>query len=396
MPVVVVNALRTPICKANKGKFKDTTPDDLLKIVLEKIVAQADLKKTRVQDIIVANVQQAGSYAGPARMAMLRAGFPPSVPIYSINRQCSSGLQAVANAAAAIYSGDITCAIAAGVESMTSGGNINKQTENSLPPANWNDIASNALARDCLIPMGVTAEIVAERYGISREDQDEWAVASHAKALIAQNAGYFDQEIVPVSVHIGDDNNGGDCRTVTVYEDEGPRPGTSPEVLARLRPVFKEDGTVTAGTSSQVSDGAAAVLLMSQSMANKLGKRPLGTLLSYRVVGVPPDEMGVGPAVAIPAALDAAGIGLEEVDIFEINEAFAAQVAYCVRKLGIHPEKVNPVGGAIALGHPLGCTGTRQVATLLYTLRRLRKRYGVISMCVGTGMGAAAVFESMQ
>ncbi len=390
--VVVVDACRTPITRAKRGALAKTTPDQLLATVLRATLHRTKLEPSRVDDVVVGNVQQAGAYAGPARMAALRAGIPASTPVYALNRQCSSGLQAVANAAAAIREGSIRCAIAAGVESMSAaGGGV---TGAELPPANWDEISSHPVARDCLIPMGQTAEIVAERYGVGRREQDEMAVASHAKALAAQAAGHFDAELVPVRAAAAEGEECGGGALVTA--DEGPRPGTTLEVLGRLRTVFKPDGTVTAGTSSQVSDGASAVLLASRSLADELGLRPLGTLLSYRVIGVPPDEMGVGPAVAIPAALEAAGLTLGDVDIFEINEAFAAQAAYCVRKLGIPADKLNPLGGAIALGHPLGCTGARQVATLLHALRRKRKRVGVVSMCVGTGMGAAAVFRAEQ
>jgi len=388
---VVVSALRTPIGKATRGAFKSTTPDDLLLAVLRATVAQSGVAPSEVQDIAVGNVQLSGAYAGPARMSMLRAGFPASVPLYTVNRQCSSGLQAVANIAASIRSGSISTGIAAGVESMSFGGGVASPNA-ELPPANWDEIQANPLARECLVPMGMTAENVAERYGVTRAEQDAMAVASHTKALAAQSQGKFDAETVPVETRVV----GGDGaeHTLVVSHDEGPRVGTSLEKLAKLKTVFKPNGSVTAGTSSQVSDGAAAVLLMSRAKARQLGLRPLGVLRSYRVVGCKPDEMGVGPAVAIPAALEAAGLSLEQVDVFEINEAFAAQAVYCVRKLGIPMDKVNPLGGAIALGHPLGCTGARQVATLLHQLRRTGQRYGVVSMCIGTGMGAAAVFEA--
>lgn len=389
--VVVVSACRTPIGKAGRGAFKAMTPDDLLLAVLEATLQRTGLAPAAVQDIAVGNVQLAGAYAGPARMSMLRAGFPASVPLYTVNRQCSSGLQAVANVAASIRAGSIDVGIAAGVESMSFGGGVaNPNAE--LPPVNYSEVQANALARECLVPMGVTAENVAERYGVTRADQDQMAVESHAKALAAQAQGKFDAEIVPVPVVVAGED--GAERSVRVARDEGPRPGTTLEKLAKLKTVFKPDGSVTAGTSSQVSDGAAAVLLMSRAKARSLGLRPLGALRSYQVVGCKPDEMGVGPAVAIPAALAAAGLAPSQIDVFEINEAFAAQALYCVRKLGLPMEKVNPNGGAIALGHPLACTGARQVATLLHELRRTNQRYGVVSMCIGTGMGAAAVFEA--
>jgi len=382
--VVVVSALRTPIGRAKKGIFKDTMPDDLLKVVLEGVVKQSGINPKEVGDVMVGNVQLGGAYAGPARMAQLRAGFPVDVPIHSVNRQCSSGLQAVAHVANAIKGGLIDVGIGAGVESMTQGGDVGG---GQMPPINLNELMANKLAKACLTPMGVTAEIVAERYGVSREDQDKMAVESHKKALAAQKAGHFKAEIVAVPTMVDD-------KQVMCDADDGPRE-TTMDGLAKLKTVFKkEGGTVTAGTASQVSDGAAAVLLMRRSKADQLGVKPIGVYRGAKVVGCEPDEMGVGPAVAIPQALEAAGLKVSDIDVWEINEAFAAQAVYCVRKLGVPPEKLNPNGGAIALGHPLGCTGARQVATLMNELNRTGKKLGVISMCIGTGMGMAAVFEA--
>ncbi|NXH97745.1 THIKB thiolase, partial [Pachycephala philippinensis] len=276
---------------------------------------------------------------------------------------------------------------------------------------NPGDISSsmmdNPKARDCLIPMGITSENVAEKFGVSRKKQDAFALASQQKippkyfnlsyffvtrAAKAQQMGLFKAEIVPVKTTVTDDD--GNKKTITVHQDEGIRPSTTLEGLAKLKPAFKEDGSTTAGNASQVSDGAAAVLLAKRSKAAQLGLPVLGVLRSFAVVGVPPDVMGIGPAYAIPVAVEKAGLTLNDIDIYEINEAFASQAVYCVEKLGIPMEKVNPLGGAIALGHPLGCTGARQVVTLLNELKRRGKRaYGVVSMCIGTGMGAAAVFE---
>lgn len=381
--VVVVSALRTPICRAKKGGFKDVTPDDLLKAVLEGVVQESKVPIDQVGDVKVGNVQLDGAYAAPARMAQFRAGFPASVPLHTLNRQCSSGLQAVADVAMSIKGGMIDVGIGAGVESMTHGGAVGG---GNMPPVNANELMTNKLAKDCLIPMGMTAEIVAERFGVTREDQDKMGVESHAKALAAQAAGHFNAEIVPVPVEV-------DEKTVMISADDGPR-ATTMEGLAKLKTVFKPDGTVTAGTASQVSDGAAAVMLMRRSKAEELGVRPIGVFRGAKVVGVDPDIMGVGPAEAIPAALQAAGVTMDDIDIFEINEAFAAQAVMCVKKLGVPAEKLNPSGGAIALGHPLGATGARQVATLLHGLHRTGKRTGVVSMCIGTGMGMAAVFEA--
>jgi acetyl-CoA acyltransferase len=240
-------------------------------------------------------------------------------------------------------------------------------------------------------PMGLTSENVAEKFSVSRQEQDAFAVSSHKKAIAAISEGRFKDEIIPVETRV---YKGGKWEDITVDTDSGPRQDTSPEGLAKLRPVFKMGGTTTAGNSSQMSDGAAATLLMSKDKAESLGLKPLGTLLSYRVVGVPPEIMGIGPAHAIPAAVEAAGLTIDQIDLFEINEAFASQSVYCVRNLGIDPSKVNVNGGAIALGHPLGCTGAKLTATLLHQMKRDGKRYGVVSMCIGGGMGAAAVFEA--
>jgi len=387
--VVVVSALRTPICRAKKGGFKDTYPDDLLKAALEGVVKQSNIDPKVVGDVVVGNVQLGGAYAGPARMAQLRAGFPVDVPIHAINRQCSSGLQAVAHVANAIKGGMYDVGIGCGVESMTHGGAIGGGVP---PPLNLNELMANKLAKDCLVPMGVTAENVAKRYGVTRADQDQMGVDSHKKALAAQAAGHFKNEIVPVTITVEDDK--GVEKQVVIDADDGPR-ATTLEGLGKLKTVFKkEGGTVTAGTASQVSDGAAAVLLMRRSKADQLGVKPIGVFRGSKVCGCEPDEMGVGPAVAIPMALEGAGLKMSDIDVFEINEAFAAQALYCVKKLGVPEEKLNPNGGAIALGHPLGATGARQVATLLNQLNRTGKKLGVVSMCIGTGMGMAAVFEA--
>ncbi|XP_030405845.1 3-ketoacyl-CoA thiolase, peroxisomal isoform X1 [Gopherus evgoodei] len=312
-------------------------------------------------------------------------GIPETVPLSCVNRQCSSGLQAVINIAGGIRNGSYDIGLACGVETMS--------LRNASNPGDVSSrMMDNSKARDCLIPMGMTSENVAERFGISRKKQDDFALASQQKAARALQMGLFKNEIIPVRTTVKDDQ--GNQKTITVLQDEGIRPSTTLEGLAKLKPAFKENGSTTAGNSSQVSDGAAAVLLAKRSKAAQLGLPVLGVLKSYAVVGVPPDIMGIGPAYAIPVALEKAGLTVNDIDIYEINEAFASQVVYCVEKLGIPKEKVNPLGGAIALGHPLGCTGARQVVTLLNELKRRGKRaYGVVSMCIGTGMGAAAVFE---
>jgi acetyl-CoA acyltransferase 1 len=390
--VVIVSALRTAIGRARKGGFKDTTPDTLLGAVLKAVLDQSGVKGEVLGDIAVGNVQLGGAYAGPARMAMLSAGLPKEVPLYAVNRQCSSGLQAVANIASAIRSGQIDAGIGAGVESMTAGGGVTKGAKAAPPPVDLNAIMGNKLARDCMVPMGVTSENVAARFGVTREQQDQMAVISHERALQAQANGWFDGEIVPVKTQVKDEK--GDAHDVTISKDEGPRAGTTMESLSKLKTVFKKvDGTTTAGTSSQVSDGAAAVLLMRRSKALEIGAPIIGVFRGFQVVGCEPDVMGIGPAVAIPAVLKATGLTIDDVDVFEVNEAFASQAVYCCTKLGLDMNKVNPHGGAIALGHPLGCTGARQIATLMNYMKRTNKKVGVVSMCIGTGMGAAAVFE---
>ncbi|XP_038654489.1 3-ketoacyl-CoA thiolase, peroxisomal [Scyliorhinus canicula] len=386
--VVVVHGVRTAIGKAKKGSFKDTGPGELLSAVMLAVLRDVGLQPHHLGDICVGNVLQPGAGAFMARVAQFSSGIPESVPVYSVNRQCSSGLQAFINIAGGIRNGSYDIGLACGVESMSrrSAGGVD----------NLGDISSrmmdNEKARDCLIPMGITSENVAERFGISREKQDIFAMASQQKAAKAQRTGTFAAEITPVQTTIRDE--AGNERTITVTQDDGIRASTTLAGLGKLRPAFKENGTTTAGNSSQVSDGAAAVLVARHSTAVELGLPILGVLRSYAVVGVPPDVMGIGPAYAIPAALEKAGLTVNDIDVFEINEAFASQALYCVEKLGLPMEKVNPNGGAIALGHPLGCTGTRQIVTLLNELKRRGKRgYGVVSMCIGTGMGAAAVFE---
>lgn len=383
--VVVVHGRRTAIGRGGRGGFKDTTPDELLSAVLTAVLQDVKLSPTQLGDICVGNVLQPGAGAVMARIAQFLSDIPETVPLSAVNRQCSSGLQAVANIAGGIRNGSYDIGMACGVESMS-------LADRGNPGNITSRLVEKEKARDCLIPMGITSENVAERFGISREKQDTFALASQQKAARAQSKGCFQAEIVPVTTTVHDDK--GTERRVTVAQDEGIRPNTTMEGLAKLKPAFKEGGSTTAGNSSQVSDGAAAILLARRSKAEELGLPILGILRSYAVVGVPPDIMGIGPAYAIPVALKKAGLTVHDVDIFEINEAFASQAVYCMEKLGLPPEKVNPLGGAVALGHPLGCTGARQVITLLNELKRRGKRaYGVVSMCIGTGMGAAAVFE---
>lgn len=385
--VVIVAAYRTPICKAKRGGFKDTHADDLLAPVLKAVVEKTNVNPSEIGDIVVGTVLAPGSQrASECRMAAFYAGFPETVPIRTVNRQCSSGLQAVADVAASIRAGFYDIGIGAGLESMTANP---MAWEGSVNPK----VKIFEQAQNCLLPMGITSENVAHRFGVSRKEQDQAAVDSHRKAAAATATGKFKDEIIPVATKIVDPKSGEE-KPVTISVDDGIRNTTLAD-LAKLKPVFKKDGSTTAGNSSQVSDGAGAVLLMKRSVAEQKGLPILGVFRSFSAVGVDPAIMGVGPAVAIPAAVKAAGLELDDIDLFEINEAFASQYLYCRNKLGLDPEKINVNGGALAIGHPLGATGARTVATLLHEMKRRGKdcRFGVISMCIGTGMGAAAVFE---
>lgn len=388
--VVICCALRTPVGRAGRGNLKDTPCEELLRTVFQAVLERTKVAPESIDDVQIGNALQPGAGGFTSRMAQFLAGMPIEVPICTINRQCSSGLQAVASVAASIRAGIIDIGLAGGVESMSMYNMASSMDLNKLSP----QILCSDLASACLTPMGITSENVAREHHISREAQDRMAVESHAKAVAAQKEGKFDEELVPVITAVKD--KAGKETQVTVKVDEGPRPGTTLAGLSKLKPSFKPGGTTTAGNSSQVSDGAALVLLARRSSATSAGLPILAKLRSFAAVGVDPKVMGVGPAFAIPVALKKAGVEIGDIDIFEINEAFASQAAFCVEHLKIPMEKVNPKGGAIALGHPLGCTGARQVATLLPELRRTGKRLGVVSMCVGTGMGAAAVIESEQ
>eukprot|EP01123_Difflugia_compressa_P012535 TRINITY_DN539_c0_g1_i4.p1 TRINITY_DN539_c0_g1~~TRINITY_DN539_c0_g1_i4.p1 ORF type:complete len:426 (+),score=97.06 TRINITY_DN539_c0_g1_i4:86-1363(+) len=382
--IVIVCALRTPICKAKRGGFRDTHWTDLLTVALKGVVEKSGVPAKAIEDVQVGTVLAAGGGATEARMALFAAGYPDSTCLATTNRQCSSGLQAFVNIAGAIKSGQITVGVAAGVESMSQHG-----FQNGVGKLN-DKLMKHQEAADCLIPMGVTSENVAEAFNISRQIQDEFAASSQTKAVKAQQSGLFKDEIIPVHTSV---NTSEGEKQITVEEDDGVRSTTIAD-LSKLKTIFKKDGSTTAGNSSQVSDGAAAVLVMTRAEAVKRGLPILGKFVSSAVAGVPPNIMGVGPAYAIPSALEKAGLTVGDIDVFEINEAFASQAYYSINKLGIPLSKVNPLGGAIALGHPLGCTGARMIATLLHQLKRTNKRFGVVSMCIGTGMGMAAVFEA--
>ncbi|KAF8065777.1 PED1 [Scenedesmus sp. PABB004] len=387
--IVIVAALRTPLTKAKRGGLKDTDAVDLLAAVFKAVLDKTKLNPADIGDIVVGSVLGPSSQrANEARIASFFAGIPEEVPVRTVNRQCSSGLQAIADVAAAIKAGYYTVGLAAGVETMSANpmaweGGINER------------VADFPKAQGCLMPMGVTSENVAAAFGVSRKVQDEFAARSHRKAAAAQAAGRFRDEIVPVATKVKDPKTGAEQR-VTVTADDGIRPDATAASLGTLRTVFKKDGTTTAGNSSQVTDGAAAVLLMTRREALSRGLPVMAVFRGFAAVGVDPAIMGIGPAVAIPAAVAQAGLALEDIDVYEINEAFASQAAYSVAKLGLDPERVNPNGGAIALGHPLGATGARLTATLLHEMARrgAAARFGVVSMCIGSGMGAAAVFEA--
>ncbi|ANY73415.1 acetyl-CoA acetyltransferase [Paenibacillus ihbetae] len=386
---VIVSLARTPVGKAKKGSLAQTRVEDLGKAVLEAVIARAPgLKKEDVEDIILGCAMPEGEQGlNVARIISLYAGYPVTVPALTVNRFCSSGLQAIAFAAERIMLGYADVIIAGGVESMS------HVPMTGFKPAPHPTIVDEM--PEVYIGMGHTAEEVARRFGITREAQDAFAASSHRKAAAAIAEGKFRNEIVPVNVSLAAADESGKVRSksFTFDMDEGVRPDTSPEVLAKLRPAFALGGTVTAGNASQTSDGAAAVAVMSREKAEALGLKPLATFRSFALAGVEPEIMGVGPVEAIPKALRMAGIGLDEVDVFEINEAFASQCLHIIRALDIDESRVNVNGGAIALGHPLGCTGAKLTVSLVSELARRGGGYGVVSMCIGGGMGAAGVFE---
>ncbi|MEK3783179.1 MULTISPECIES: acetyl-CoA C-acyltransferase [unclassified Paenibacillus] len=386
---VIVSLARTPVGKAKKGSLAQTRVEDLGKAVLEAVIARAPgLKKEDVEDIILGCAMPEGEQGlNVARIISLYAGYPVTVPALTVNRFCSSGLQAIAFAAERIMLGYADVIIAGGVESMS------HVPMTGFKPAPHPTIVDEM--PEVYIGMGHTAEEVARRFGITREAQDAFAASSHRKAAAAIAEGKFRDEIVPVNVSLAAADESGKVRSksFTFDMDEGVRPDTSPEVLAKLRPAFALGGTVTAGNASQTSDGAAAVAVMSREKAEALGLKPLATFRSFALAGVEPEIMGVGPVEAIPKALRMAGIGLDQVDVFEINEAFASQCLHIIRALDIDESKVNVNGGAIALGHPLGCTGAKLTVSLVSELARRGGGYGVVSMCIGGGMGAAGVFE---
>jgi acetyl-CoA acyltransferase len=392
-----IAATRTPVGKAPKGMFRNTRPDDMLAHVLKAVVAQAPgIDLGRIDDAIIGCAMPEGEQGmNVARIGVLLAGLPNTVAGQTINRFCSSGLQAVALAADQIRLGNADLMLAGGTESM------------SMVPMMGNKIAlSPSVFKDDHVAiaygMGITAEKVAEEWKVSREDQDAFALASHQKAIAAIQAGEFAAEITPYEIHSYQpnlaDGNTIALRKLRVEHDEGPRPDSSLEGLAKLRPVFRNGqfgGSVTAGNSSQMSDGAGAVLLASEQAIKDYGLTPLARFVSFSVAGVRPEVMGIGPIEAIPKALRQAGLTKDQLDWIELNEAFAAQSLAVIRDSELDPSKVNPLGGAIALGHPLGATGAIRTATIVHGLRRRQQKYGMVTMCIGTGMGAAGIFEAL-
>ena len=388
----IVSAHRTAVGKAPRGLFRFKRPDELAAETIEHMMrTMPDFDVTTIDDVLIGNAMpEAEQGLNMARLISLMGLKTNDVPGVTVNRYCASGIETIALGAAKIQSGMADCVIAGGVESMS-----------YIPMGGFKPAPDYKAAmqgnEDYYWGMGLTAEAVAKQYKISREDQDAFAYASHQKALKAQKSGAFDDQIVPITIEETyiNDNGKKATRTYTVDSDEGPRANTSLEALAKLRPVFANNGSVTAGNSSQTSDGAAVLLMMTEDMVNKHKLTPIARLVSYATAGVPPKIMGIGPVAAIPKALDQAGLKLRDIEQIELNEAFAAQSLAVIRELDINPELVNVNGGAIALGHPLGCTGTKLSVQLFDEMKKRKQKYGMVTMCVGTGQGAAGIYEMM-
>ena len=391
---VIASSVRTAVGKAFKGALRAMRPDDLAAVAIQEAIRRVPgLDPKEIEDVILGcAMPEAEQGMNVARIAALRAGLPAEISAITINRFCSSGLQSIAMAAERIMAGHGDVILAGGTESM------------SLVPMGGNKVSPNPWLMDhnpdAYLSMGLSAENVARKYGITREQADQFSLASHKKALAAIAAGKFKDEIVPVEVKttvVANGTNGRAAKaktTTAIFEtDEGPRADTSLEALAKLKPAFHVRGTTTAGNSSQMSDGAAAAIVMSAERAHALGAKPLARFLAFATAGVPPEEMGIGPAFAIPKVLKLAGLQLDQIDVIELNEAFAVQALAVIKAIGPDPARVNPNGGAIALGHPLGCTGAKLTATILRELERRNGRYGMVTMCIGGGMGAAGIFE---
>jgi len=393
---VIVSSVRTPVGKAFKGTLRATRPDDLAAIAINEAIRRVPgLDPKEIEDVILGcAMPEAEAGMNVARIACQRAGLPDQIPAITINRFCSSGLQSIAMAAERIMVGHADVILAGGTESM------------SMIPMGGNKIAPNPWLMDhypdAYLNMGLTAENLAKKYGITREKADQFSFASHQKAIAAIAAGKFKDEIVPVEVRTTVVSNGSGAvakakTAITIFEtDEGPRADTSLEALAKLKPAFHARGTTTAGNSSQTSDGAAAAIVMSAERARALGLKPMARFLGFAAAGVPAEIMGIGPAYAIPKALKLAGLTLDQIDVIELNEAFAVQSLAVIHEAGLDPARINPNGGAIALGHPLGCTGAKLTASILRELERRNARYGMVTMCIGGGMGAAGIFERLD
>ena len=385
----ILASYRTPGCRANKGKFKDMRPDDLAALAIKGLVERTGIEPITVEDVYLGcSFPEAEQGMNIGRVAAMKAGMPVEVPGQTINRFCSSGLQSIAMAAERVMLGFADCIVAGGVESMSCvplGGL--KYSANPGMALDWPEAYSS---------MGITAELVAEKYGIDRTSMDRFAAGSNEKAARAIEQGKFADEIIPVEIEKDTLVDGKIKKTKElVIVDDGVRPGTTIETLARLRPAFKVGGPVTAGNSSQMTDGAAVALVVSEEYLKKIDKEPMARFMSFAVKGVPPELMGIGPIAAIPAALEMAGLEQQDLQLVELNEAFAAQALAVIKELGLDPEIINVNGGAIALGHPLGCTGAKLTATLLHEMGRRKLRYGMVSMCIGGGMGAAGIFEKL-
>jgi len=389
---VIVSAVRTPVGKAKRGGLATVRPDDMAATTIQALLKRTpNLDPAEIEDVVIGCAFPEGEQGlNMARMISLRAGLPDSVPAETINRYCASGVQSIAHTAHAIKSGQIEIGLAGGVESMS-----------MVPMMGYKFSANPHFAQDLphyYTNMGLTAENVSVKYDVSREDQDEFSLKSHQKAAQAVNSGVFDPELVPIDVEVTEFNGSEKPvkKNFTVKRDEGPRADTNIEALSKLRPAFKDGGVVTAGNASQMSDGAAGAIMMSADRAVSLGLTPLARFVSFAVGGVAPELMRIGPIVAIPKALKVAGLTLNDIDLIELNEAFAAQSLAVIRTLEIDESKINVNGGAIALGHPLGCTGAKLTTQLIYEMGRRKSKYGMVTMCIGGGMGAAAIFENLQ
>ncbi|MCL4269562.1 MAG: thiolase family protein [Anaerolineales bacterium] len=388
---VIVSAVRTPVGKAKRGGMATVRPDEMGAAVLKELLNRTpNLDPAQIEDVVFGCAFPEGEQGmNVARTISIRAGLPDTVPAETINRYCSSGVQSIAHIAHAIKAGDIEIGIGAGVESMS-----------MVPMMGYKFSPNPQFAMELphyYTNMGLTAENVSAKYGISREAQDEFALKSNQKAARAVESGLFDPELIPLDVEVNEYVDGKVVKkNFTVKRDEGPRGDSTLEGLAKLKPAFKEGGSVTAGNSSQMSDGASAVMVMSAEKAASLGLKPLARFVAFAVGGVAPELMGIGPVAAIPKVLKTAGLSMNDIDLFELNEAFAAQSLAVMQTLEMDPDKVNVNGGAIALGHPLGCTGSKLTTQLLYEMGRRKSKYGMVTMCIGGGMGAAAVFENLQ